>query len=262
MGKRKTCLLVMLILALILSLSGCKKVYTSKDMIEYAEQTLEDKYGEEFQVRGDVFNVKGSSYKVNVSPVNNPEIIFEAVYNVEGSEYDYDLYIESIVASQYKALVEEQLGEISCDYYLSTRLYLSNSENTITNTNITIEEYNNLVDEEDQNPKFKLYLSQDILLDTDKSIYERLLSIIEIGECRLDIFIITKEDLELVKSEFSERYELDGSTMTYIFEQYASGVKNGKKGYIHFLGGEQEKSLSYEEFTKIMEEIREDAKQW
>ena len=234
-------------------------------MIEYAEQTLEDKYGEEFQVRGDVFNVKGSSYKVNVSPVNNPEIIFEAVYNVEGSDYDYDLYIESIVASKYKALVEEQLGEISCDYYLSTRLYLSNSENPITNTNITIEEYNNLVDEEAQNPDYTLYLSKKMLVESDEYIYSILVSIIETKSPEqpiLDVFFLEDEDLALVKSRLSERYELDGSTMDIIYDGYTGKLAKGKKGYLLFSGAKQGEKLSYEEFTEKMEVIREDAKQW
>ena len=262
MGKRKTCLLVMLIFALVLSLSGCKKVYTRKDMIEYAEQTLEDKYGEEFQVRGDVFNVRDTAFQVNVSPVNNPEIVFEAGYNVAGSEASHDFYIEALVASQYKELAEQELEELSCDYYLQVKIHWDKRENPITDTNITIEEFNEITEEMFQKPDYFLYFSKDILEKSDEYIYETILSIMEIREGRVDIFILMEEDLELVKTELSERYDLDGSTMSYIYDEYDGESINRKKGYIHFMGGSQKEKLSYEEFTEKMEVIREDAKQW
>ncbi len=262
MGKRKTCLLVMLIFALVFSLSGCKKVYTKKDMIEYAEQTLEDKYGEEFQVRGDVFNVRDTAFQVNVSPVNNPEIVFEAGYNVAGSEASHDFYIEALVASQYKELAEKELGEIPCDYCLRVEVPWDKRENPITDTSITIDEFNKITEEKYQNVKFTIYFSKEILEETDDYIYGKLLSIIEIHESRLKVFFLTKEDLELVKSDYSERYRLEGSTMDIIYDGYTGKLIGGKKGYIYFLGGEQKEKLSIEEFTKKMEEIREDAKQW
>ncbi len=262
MRKRKTCLFVMLILALVFSLSGCKKVYTKKDMIEYAEQTLEDKYGEEFQVRGDVFNVRGSSYSANVSPVNNPEIIFEVGYNATGSKASLDYYIEALVASQYKELAEKELEELSCDYYLQVKIHWDKRENPITNTDITIEEFNDITEEMFQEPDYFLYFSKDILEKSDEYIYETILSIMEIREGRVDIFILMEEDLELVKTELSERYDLDGSTMSYIYDEYDGESINRKKGYIHFMGGSQKEKLSYEEFTEKMEVIREDAKQW
>lgn len=262
MGKRKACLLVMLILALVFSLSGCKKVYTRKDMIEYAEQTLENKYGEEFQVRGDVFNVRDTAFQVNVSPVNNPEIVFEAGYNVAGSEASHDFYIEALVASQYKELAEKELEELSCDYYLQVKIHWDKREKPITDTNITIEEFNDITEEMFQKPDYFLYFSKDILKESDEYIYEIVLSIMEIREGWLDIYILNNKDMESVETEFNERYELDGSTKTYIYEQYASEVDGGKKGYVCFLGGEQKEKLSYEEFTKKMEEIRGDVKQW
>ncbi len=262
MGKRKTCLLVMLIFALVLSLSGCKKVYTKKDMIENAEQTLEDKYGEEFQVRGDVFNVRGSSYSANVSPVNNPDIIFEAGYNVAGSEYNHDFYIRALIASQYKELAEKKLEGLSCNYYLKVKIFYSESENLITDTGITIEEFNNIT-EESQEIEYFLYLSKDMLKESDEYIYETILSIMELREGRFDIFFLLEEDLEQVKSNYSERYSLDGATMDLLYDGYTGKLIDGKKGYIHFLGGTvQEEKLSYEEFTEKMEVIREDAKQW
>lgn len=254
MGQRRWYLFGVFILVLLLSVTGCKKIYTRKDMIEYAEQTLEDKYGEEFQVRGDVFNVRGSSYSANVSPVNNPEIIFEVGYNIEGSVHNYDLYIESIVALQYKVLVEEQLGEIPCDYYLSARLYLSDNDNPITDTEISIEDYNKIINEKYQNPHYTLYFSRDILVESDEYIYDMLVSIIEAEEPKnpsLSVFILREEDLELVKTELSERYELDGSTMSYIYAEYTGKVADKEKGYVLFIGGTvQEEKLSFEEFKK------------
>ena len=172
----------MMLLTLVFSLSGCKKVYTKKDMIEYAEQTLEDKYGEEFQVRGDVFNVRGSSYSANVSPVNNPDIIFEAGYNVAGSEASHDFYIEALVASQYKELAQKELEELSCDYYLQVKIHWDKRENPITNTDITIEEFNDITEEMFQEPDYFLYFSKDILEESDKHIYEIVLSIMELHE--------------------------------------------------------------------------------
>ncbi len=262
MRKRIICLFVMLILALVFSLSGCKKVYTKKDMIEYAEQTLEDKYGEEFQVRGDVFKVRDTAFRVNVSPVNNPDIIFEAGYNVAGSEASHDYYIEALVASQYKELAEKELEELSCDYYLQVKVHWDKRENPITNTDITIEEFNDITEEMFQEPDYFLYFSKDILEKSDEYIYETILSIMEIREGRVDIFVLMEEDLELVKTELSERYDLDGSTMSYIYDEYDGESINRKKGYIHFMGGSQKEKLSYEEFTEKMEVIREDAKQW
>ncbi len=264
MRKRKICLLMMMLLALVFSLNGCKKVYTKKDMIEYAEQTLEDKYGEEFQVRGDVFNVRGTAFLVNVSPVNNPDIIFEAGYNVAGSEASHDLYIEALVASQYKGLVEAHLENISSDYYLRVEISWDKRENPITNTDITIEEFNNLTDKKYQNPHYTLYFSRDILQQSDTYIYNILVSIIETEEPEnpsLSVFILREEDLELVKTELSERYELDGSTMSYLYAEYTGKVADKERGHVLFIGGTvQEEKLSYEEFEEKMEEIREDAK--
>lgn len=262
MGKTKKYVSVMLILILILSLTGCERIYTKKDMIRYAENTLEDKYGEEFQVRGELFNVSGSCFEANVSPVNNPEIIFEVSYNAAGSEYNFDYYIEALVASQYKELAEKELAEIPCDYYLQVKIHWDKRENPITNTDITIEEFNEITDEMFQEPDYFLYFSKDILQESDDYIYETIISIMEIREGRFTIFFLNDEDLELIKTELSERYGLDGSTMTYIYQEYTGKVVDGKLGYIRFARGNGTKEqLSYEEFIKIMEEIREDAEQ-
>lgn len=263
MEKRKKYVSVILILMLILLLTGCERIYTKKDMIRYAEKTLEDKYGEEFQVRGELFNVSGSCFEANVSPVNNPEIIFEVSYNAKGSEYNRDYYIRALIASQYKELAEKELETIPCDYYLQVKVRFSEGETPITDTGVTIEEFNNITEETSQEIEYFIYFSKDILKESDEYIYEKIQSIMEIREGRLDIFFLMEEDLELVKTEFSERYELDGSTMTYIHEKYVSEAKGGKKGYIHFIGENiQKEQLNYEEFIEKMEEIREDAKQW
>ena len=179
--------------------------YTKEDMEKYAEERLEKKYGEEFVVC-DFINISGTTFQAYAYPKNNPDIIFRISYNVKikgESKYEYDHYIEELVAAQYKESAEKSLADFNYDYYVDIDLGWQRREVPITDTSITIEEYNEVTEDRYKIPTCIVYMSYDVLSENDQYIYDYLYNIRENMSCYVSVFIVEKEDFETIKEEYT-----------------------------------------------------------
>ncbi len=103
MIKRKMRVLV-LILTIALFLSGCGEwaqyFYTESHLEEIAQTTLEEEYGEKFEVRN-MYTDYWKHFYATCVPVNNSEVSFTAKIGKNGNLY-YDNYLECILGTEIK----------------------------------------------------------------------------------------------------------------------------------------------------------------
>ena len=259
-SKIKNLLLVGLIIGAIFSLTGCSKGYSINDMKKYAEKKLEEKYGEEFVIK-DVFDIwRNGSFSIRAYPVNNPSLIFEGGYNVsvKYSPYEYDCYIETIIGSQYEENISEMLEGYDFDCYVYVHVGREDFGEPITDTDITIEEYNELFTYDNNDPSFELYLSEQILQKSDEEIYKMLKSITDKYDCSLGMYIVTEYDLNRIKRNFDEYEDINPELYRYLDGRYSILQDAGetKKGHFGFASSNGKWNRKEEEFYNTMKEIR------
>lgn len=266
---RKIVLAVVLILGIGALLSGCSKRYTDEDRIEYAQKLLFNKYGERFKIT-EVFGTdnRWGWFDVYAYSVNHPDVIFRGHYgmdeNDEYTESENDYYIEELVAEQYKDLAEEELKDFAYDYYLDSRLRgRQEREIPLTDSTITIEEFNAITEDKHKDAHFYLYITDEALKESDEYLYDTLKSVAECIEYATGVFFFTKKDLEMIKDEYKIHSVLNGSTQTYIDSNYSwiSEWKYGdhKHGYIMFQAPAYDGIITFEFFQEQMAVIRADA---
>ena len=243
---------------------SCSKSYSIDDMKKYAEKKLEEKYGEEFVIK-DVFDIwRNGSFTIRAYPVNNPSLIFEGEYNVsvKYSQYEYDCYIETIIGSQYEERISEMLEEYVFDYYVNVNIAMQDLGEPITDTDITIEEYDELFNEfysyYKHDPSFEFYLSEQILQKTDEEIYNMLKGITDQYDCSLGMYIVTEYDLNRIKRNFAEYEDINPELYRYLDGRYSILQDAGetKKGHFGFASSNGKWNRKEEEFYNTMKEIR------
>lgn len=259
---RKILAIIIFLIGVGTLLGGCAKRYTSEDKINFAQKKLADKYGEQFEVT-EINYISGTTFNVYAYSVNHPDVIFDAHYNMAVSgynEYEYDRYIEALVAEQYKELAEEQLEDVKYDYYIDSWLGMQDRDIPLTDTTITIEEYNAVSSQGNHTPNIKIFFTNKVLKENDDYIYDILKKISDGFNCNFGVFFLTEKDLTMVKTEYETCENLDGATVSYLERAYSWGNEweNGKHGYLTFQSEVLGKK-TYEEFEKEMEVIRDDA---
>ena len=264
---KKVLIILLLLMGISLLFSGCEKRYTNEDRIECAKRKLSNKYGEEFQII-EVFGIENGSFNVYAYSLDHPDVIFKAWYysmstNAEYAEYEYDRYIEALVAEQYKDLAKEQVKDLEYDYYIDSWLGSQTTEVPLTDTSITIEEYNAVSAQDKPTPRIEIYFTDKVLKENDEYIYDMLRRISDSLNCNLGVFFITEKDLEMVKTEYETCEKLDGEAVRYLERTYSCGNEweNGKHGYLTFNSEDSELigQITFEEFKEEMEVIRKDA---
>lgn len=251
---KKLVTIILLIVGISMLLSGCEKIYTEKERIKFAQKKLSEKYGEEFKVT-EVFNVQGNVFHVYAYSVNRPNVIFDASCVMGSSTLGYDYYIEELVAEQYKALVDEQLVDFGYDYYIdSWCANIDDDSAPIMDTSMTIEEYNELSEHE---PKFNIYFSKEVLAEDNETLYELLKKVTSTTDCLLGFYVVTEEDLEKVRDEYSKRSIRSFEFHDYLETQYNISAQRAEdRGYFGFRSIDGEWNRTEEDFYKIMEVIR------
>lgn len=206
--------------------------------------------------------ISGTTFNVYAYSVDHPNVIFDAHYNIAVSgynEYEYDRYIEALVAEQYKALAEEQLEDVKYDYYIDSWLGMQDREVPLTDTSISIEEYNKVSSQGNHTPSIKLYIINTVLRENDEYIYNMLTNISNSSSCNFSVFFLSKADLTMVKTEFETRENLSGPTQNHLDTTYSWLSDWGKHGFIRFQAEAFGGYITFEEFKEEMEVIRHDA---
>ena len=118
--KRIIALLLMtMLVAGAVMMNGCS-LQKKPSRVDTAKAALADKYGEEFNVRID--ESYSSVFYATCSPVNNPEVLFEARFS-EGSGVtilDQDDYYDSYTASLINEIFEKDLQKFFPGAYFRT----------------------------------------------------------------------------------------------------------------------------------------------
>lgn len=261
MNRVKRLLIGLCFWGISMALGGCGRMYTKEDMERYAEERLEEKYGEEFEVC-DFGNINGSVFEVYAYPKNNPDIIFEASYNVKVkgvNEYEYDHYIEELIATQYKKIAEESMEGFGYEYYIDIGLGRQDREVPLTNTSITIPEYNEITEKRFAIPSCEIYMTYDVLNEGDEYIYNYLCSIRNNMICYVSVYVVETTDFQKIIEDYATKSKTQGEVSRLLTYKY-SNIGNGeRKGYFNFAWPDTWET-SYEDFEEIMKEVREDAK--
>lgn len=226
-------------------LTGCI-IYDSKDLAGFAKEQLYEKYGEEFEVKTIM-----DSHRTIAYPVNNPDLLFE-VYSLIETRGGKDDYIQSIIGDQYKQIVEEIFADIDLDFYIDVDVpSIPFKEKELTNTDITIEEYNDEMSEYSTQPDIELYLCSDFLERyNDDELYSYFQTVVSATDLRfLKIYFVISEDMVTVENYFSEYPSLSCNSNLI-------GYLNGKYDRVG-QGAEQGVwNMNMDDFNKKMEEIR------
>ena len=254
---KKVLTILLLLMGINLLLSGCERIYTESGQIKYAEKKLSDKYGEEFKVT-EVFRTNGKFYEVYAYSVNHPDVIFEA--NVTWSDggysrYDSDFYIEELVAEKYKALVDEKIAGLGYDYYIDCWCAnIDTDRDPILDTSMTIEEYEALSEHE---PDFNIYFDNEILSEDNETLYALLKDMTSVTDCLFGFYVVTEEDLEKVREEYSKRSVRSPEFFDYLEERYCLLPHGEEKAKCFgFASTDGEWNRTEEDFYETMEEIR------
>lgn len=120
---------ILLILTMVFTLTGCdvSNIFsywdgiTKDQTIKYVQDTLQEKYSEDFSVKNLAIR-SGSSWDANpilladCSPISDENIVFEIEVYVRGKDEDrirrmYDNYIQNVVRKQLKQTIDEVLAE-------------------------------------------------------------------------------------------------------------------------------------------------------
>ncbi len=112
----------------------------SKSEQEQVKEALKEKYGEEFLVYSvDTKAWHGDNYHAYVAPVNNEEVVFEAV--MYGEKLSGDDYVERYAAKLINDILKDDLEEFFPGAYIKTEVQkMANSDRITDLTNISLED--------------------------------------------------------------------------------------------------------------------------
>lgn len=127
MKKKRFAMLAVMLLTIIscMLMTGCGsgKAKTESQMKRVAEKTLQEKYGEEFEIHY-VWSRDASIFYATCSPKSNLDVVFEAQVYKDGSGLFEDEYLQGLVSRQisdrFEAKLQEVFGE---DCYVHTHFY-------------------------------------------------------------------------------------------------------------------------------------------
>lgn len=116
-------------------MSGCwKKGKTKEDL---AKELLRGKYNEEFTMHS--FNEEGDVFYVTCSPIQLPEIVFEARIEQGDTPTLSDDYLECYVADKIDEVLRNDLGQYFPNLYVHTKITLILKDEIIDITGRDIE---------------------------------------------------------------------------------------------------------------------------
>ena len=160
------------LLALTMSLTGCKGVVTKNKLKSMIEDGLKEKYNEEFECI-DILpnqNVSGS-YTGVCYPTNDKELMFEASVYTDGFS-DGDYYPASIAARELSRTFDYALGDIWSNHftyaYSSRGIHDDETAQKIINNEFTLDYFIQRSGNETENEK-SMQVTYKIFVDTTNS---------------------------------------------------------------------------------------------
>ena len=249
MIKKKEKILGGLIIILMTFFTACG-MYSTRNMIKYAKDELEKKYGEEFEIEYIYDTRTSGSFKGKAYPVNNKDMKFGFWIQMDGS-FAYDGLIFRIVGSQYEAVIKEMIkNEFDVESYIHLVPGVDNDDKVITDTSITIDEYEEMHNYDRSSYRTKIYISYKALSFSDEELYKFFGSLN--GEYGLvTVLFVTDYDLSRIENEYIEKGEIKHALYQQLDEEYSmiSNYGETKHGYVIHLEDE-------EYFYEQMEEVR------
>ena len=112
----KRLLLILMSAIMMIEGGGCSMFVSESQLKKTLENSLKEKYGEEF-VCLDVWSNGGSSYWGVCCPKDNRELLFETLFSNDG-HISYDKYSSTIVSKELANKLYDQLNGIFQEYYV------------------------------------------------------------------------------------------------------------------------------------------------
>lgn len=162
----KRLLLILMSAIMMIEGGGCSMFVSESQLKKTLENSLKEKYGEEF-VCLDVWSNGGSSYWGVCAPEKNHDIRFTTLF-LTGGKITYEGYYAACVAEKIEEDVQKKLESVFSDFYLHSCMTVPlvsrevddiYAEN-VRNESFDIDEYVNLANEKWKNeaPSMSFYL--------------------------------------------------------------------------------------------------------
>ncbi len=166
MKKAKKILLILMSAVMMIGGGGCSMFVSESQLKQMFENSLQEKYDEEFSCL-DVWSNGGNSYWGVCAPKKNHDIRFTALF-LTGGKITYEGYYAACVAEKIEEDVQMKLENVFNDFYLHSCMTVplkSRETNDIyaenvRNKSFDIDEYVNLANEKWKNdkPSLSFYL--------------------------------------------------------------------------------------------------------
>ena len=162
----KKLLLILMSAIMIIGGGGCSMFVSESQLKKTLENSLQEKYDEEFSCL-DVWSNGGNSYWGVCSPERNHDIRFKSLF-LSGGVISFDGYYSACVAEKIEEDVQKKLESVFSDFYLHSYMTVPlvsrevddiYAEN-VRNESFDIDEYVNLANEKWKNeaPSMSFYL--------------------------------------------------------------------------------------------------------
>lgn len=147
--KKKRLKWIVTLLFVCILFSGCdfRNYFYSEDSLKrIAESALEKKYGVEFVIYH-AWDRSPTMFYADCSPVDDREIVFEAVVRKNGNGIVSDGYVMGILEQQIRDILQPDFEDVfTTSYQRSQFMYYSNVPDIERPQEIKLEEYLNTVD--------------------------------------------------------------------------------------------------------------------
>ena len=119
----KKLLLILMSAVMIIGGGGCSMFVSESQLKKTLENSLQEKYDEEFSCL-DVWSNGGNSYWGVCSPERNHDIRFKSLF-LSGGVISFDGYYSACVAEQIEEMVQKRLENVFNDFYLHSYMTVS-----------------------------------------------------------------------------------------------------------------------------------------
>lgn len=186
------------------NLTGC--VMTKNQMMNQAEELLEQKYGEQFNVLECYGRINfGGDYEVVAASQEHPDVLFEAKVLKEDL-FLSDEYVTSRVCRSIEEQILQNLGDLPG--YLFVKVQAISKSIDSANADMTIQEYLKLKD----NNRFVVYLHFSPTEKNVERVYETIKRIfLEIDGMNgtIQLYIVEEDMLRQVQEHLDELPKID-----------------------------------------------------
>ncbi len=217
--------LIMMAVFVTVSFSGCKVInslteywdgMTKGEAQEYIQNTLQEKYGEEFEVKG--MYLKGGTWNTssdllaNCSPKSDEKIVFAIEVIAIGNErMIHDTYIQALVGNEMRSKIESVLSSNFKNFAAEVYVYgLADAyDSGIRSSNeASIENFTKALPENNWSVIWIAFDKNEILSDFNRiNIYiKKIVEHFSLSNCHINCYFVTSDTVNQCKEKINTNH--------------------------------------------------------